>query len=325
MNFFSINNKNDIPFSQDLLLPVTNENFNETYYLEANLDVKKAIQNNQISSGKSHFKKFGFKENRFLRVPINKLTKKYKLEILKEILKPDLQYQQTKSNFNFLTDDLLDQFNIISTDLISNNDYDNDVINLIEKNRNGLILDCGAGNRNKYYKNVINLEIVDYPSTDVLAVGEKLPFKDNSFDAVISIAVLEHVKYPWMCANEILRVLKPGGDLICCVPFLQPLHGYPHHYYNMTAQGLQNLFSPNLEIIKHEVPSSTSPIWTLTWILESYANGLDSKTRSDFINLKISELIQKTENLLSKNYVTELSVSKKFELASATVLHGRKI
>lgn len=73
-------------------------------------------------------------------------------------------------------------------------------------------------------------------------VGEVLPFKNNSFDALISLAVLEHVKDPWRCVSEILRELKPGGEIICCVSFLQPFHGYPHYYYNMTAQGLKNIF-----------------------------------------------------------------------------------
>ena len=88
--------------------------------------------------------------------------------------------------------------------------------------------------------NVVNYEIVDYDTTDVIGLGDTLPFNDCVFDAVISIAVLEHVRYPFACAAEIVRVLKRGGELECSVPFLQPLHGYPHHYYNMTSQGLRH-------------------------------------------------------------------------------------
>jgi hypothetical protein len=51
------------------------------------------------------------------------------------------------------------------------------------------------------------------------------------------------------------------------VPFLQPLHGYPHHYYNMTGEGLRNLFrtcsSTAIEITPSKLASrngSTSPM-----------------------------------------------------------------
>jgi hypothetical protein len=32
------------------------------------------------------------------------------------------------------------------------------------------------------------------------------------------------------------------------VPFLQPLHGYPHHYFNMTHMGVRSLFEDQIEI-----------------------------------------------------------------------------
>jgi SAM-dependent methyltransferase len=147
---------------------------------------------------------------------------------------------------------------------------------------------------------------------------------DDSFDGVLSLAVLEHVKDPWRCAQEIMRVLKPGGELICCVPFLQPVHGYPHHYYNMTEQGLRNLFRSGVDIVRHEVPISTLPIWTLTWILNSWASGLDEKARHEFVNLRVADLMAPASTQLSKGYVTQLTIEKNMELASATVLHGRK-
>ena len=80
----------------------------------------------------------------------------------------------------------------------------------IHRLQDGLILDCGAGRRPIYYSNVVNFEIVAYDTTDVRGVGESLPFETDSFDAVFSFAVLEHVKDPFRCASEICRVLKPG-------------------------------------------------------------------------------------------------------------------
>lgn len=43
------------------------------------------------------------------------------------------------------------------------------------------------------------------------AQGEMLPFEDNLFDIVISIATFEHVTSPELVLREIKRVLKPNG------------------------------------------------------------------------------------------------------------------
>ena len=138
-----------------------------------------------------------------------------------------------------------DRFNIHDTENVSAMGYDADALAIIDEaslNR-GFVLDAGAGSKSQIFGHVVNMEIVDYESTDVLGVGQRLPFRDSCFDAVLSIAVLEHVDDPFKCAAELVRVLKPGGRLLVAVPFLQPEHGYPEHYFNMTRSGLPSLVS----------------------------------------------------------------------------------
>lgn len=53
----------------------------------------------------------------------------------------------------------------------------------------------------------------------VVADLEKLPFPDNSFDAVTSLWVLEHVHHPDRIFSEISRVLKPGGKFFFETPY----------------------------------------------------------------------------------------------------------
>ncbi|MDR3389313.1 MAG: methyltransferase domain-containing protein [Rudaea sp.] len=309
-------------------------NFDDDAYLGANPDVAAAVQRGEFQSGRQHYEIFGRNERRPLRAVAASLpkvplsldeAKARKLARLRPLLRGDMPFTQNEKLYDFLTEDLRSQFHIVATDAVSSNDYDAHVLNLIERHANGWILDCGAGKRSVYYDNVVNFEIVAYDTTDVRGVGEVLPFADNSFDAVVSIAVLEHVKDPFRCAAEIARVLKPGGDLICCVPFLQPYHGYPHHYYNMTHQGLTNLFAPYVEVDRVEVYASVLPIWSLAWIIGSWADGLKGKTRSDFLNMRLEEFLVSPQELLRAPFVTELPAAKNLELASACVLFGRKI
>ncbi|PIE83235.1 MAG: methyltransferase type 11 [Candidatus Contendobacter odensis] len=302
------------------------ENFDEEAYLRANPDVANAVKEKQFESGYKHFKAFGKNEGRKMRFSFAKIqeAKTRKLQKIEHLLRKDMPCLRKTTHYDFLSDHLRSKFNIIDTDAVSSNNYDGYTQKLIEDNKNGWILDCGAGKRPIYFDNVVNFEIVDYDTTDVRGVGEMLPFIDEAFDAIISIAVLEHVKDPFLCAKEISRVLKKGGNLICCVPFLQPLHGYPHHYYNMTHQGLQNLFSDSLTIDKVTVYESILPIWSLTWILKSWADGLNEKTKKDFMKMTVADLMGNTEKYLHMPFVKELSQDKNLELASATVLFAHK-
>ncbi len=305
---------------------VTDQNFNEDAYLLTNPDVTDAVRKGALKSGRVHYEAFGKRENRRIRFSPSIIAdaKRKKLERIKPILRSDMPYIETPVYYNFLSEELRSQFNIIDTDAISSNGYDGYAMEIIKQNENGLVLDCGAGKRSVYFDNVVNFEIADYETTDVRGVGEALPFVDESFDAVFSLAVLEHVKDPFSCAREISRVLKPGGSLMCCVPFLQPFHGYPHHYYNMTSQGLKNLFVDYLAIDKVTVYESILPIWSLTWILRSWSEGLQGKTKEDFMQLKVADLIDSADKYLSMPFVKELSIEKNIELASATVLFAHK-
>ena len=156
---------------------------------------------------------------------------------------------------DFHSTELREKFSIVDTINVSAHGYDPYAQAIINENKDGLVLDCGAGSRGDYLPNVVNYEIVDCPSTDVRGVAEARPFRDGVFDGVLCLNVPEHVKDPFCAVREIARVMKPGARLDCVVPFLQPLHAYPHHYYNKTAEGLRNLFTPFAGLIHHESAS----------------------------------------------------------------------
>jgi len=303
----------------------TPENFDETGYLAANPDVAEAVRSGHFRNGRQHFDGHGRKEGRLVRFPRSIADiQEEKLKRIEPLLRLDLPHVRRGAKCDFLTDDLRVQTGATDTSAISAHGYDPYAVELIEGCRDGLVLDCGAGKRPVYYPNVVNFEIVNYDTTDVLGAGELLPFKDGSFDAVLSLSVLEHVRDPFQCAAEIARVLKPGGKLICCVPFLQPLHGYPHHYYNMTGEGLRALFERRLHIDRHIVPRSTLPLFSLTWFVQSWARVLRGDVREQFLSLRMSDLLRQPEELQDERWVTELSDQANFELASATMLFAHK-
>jgi ubiquinone/menaquinone biosynthesis C-methylase UbiE len=52
----------------------------------------------------------------------------------------------------------------------------------------------------------------------VLADIKKIPFKDNTFDCIYSVGLMEHFPDPIPYLHEQIRLLKPGGFLIIDVP-----------------------------------------------------------------------------------------------------------
>ena len=83
-----------------------------------------------------------------------------------------------------------------------------------------------------------NLIRTDYDSckADILLDVHSLPFKDNSIDLIINLAVMEHVEYPHIAGREFYRVLKKDGVLLTNVAFLQQQHD--SSWYHFTHFGV---------------------------------------------------------------------------------------
>jgi uncharacterized protein YbaR (Trm112 family) len=69
------------------------------------------------------------------------------------------------------------------------------------------------------------------PSRFALALAERLPFPDHSFDRVLSREVIEHVISPRTMLQEIHRVLRPGGLAVITTENERSLG--PIHYYDL--------------------------------------------------------------------------------------------
>ena len=135
---------------------------------------------------------------------------------------------------------------------------------------NSKILDIGGGDRKLDLPNYVNIDIIKYPSmTTILGDGHFLPFESNCFDIILCEAVIEHCKKPWIVANELYRVLRKDGLIYIDAAFMQPVHSYPNHYFNMTLNGVETLFE-KFEKIDSGVQTYQMPSFTLLFVLTNY-------------------------------------------------------
>jgi len=88
--------------------------------------------------------------------------------------------------------------------------------------------------------------VPDY-NPDIVGDIHDLPFEDESKEAILCLAVLEHVHNPFTAMEELHRVLRPEGKLLIYVPFLYYYHaheGYYKDYWRYTYDGLEELAKP---------------------------------------------------------------------------------
>jgi SAM-dependent methyltransferase len=88
-------------------------------------------------------------------------------------------------------------------------------------------------------KNIIQLNIIPEQHVDVVAMGEYLPFSDETFELVVISGVIEHTQQPFKVVEEAHRVLKPMGRIYVSSPWVYPLHGSDN--YRFSHAGLKLL------------------------------------------------------------------------------------
>ena len=62
------------------------------------------------------------------------------------------------------------------------------------------------------------------------------------FGTIFSLSVMEHCDNPFIMADNMTRLLKPGGQIVLSVPFAWKFHGYPSDYWRFTKEGVKKLF-----------------------------------------------------------------------------------
>ncbi|MCZ6602757.1 MAG: glycosyltransferase, partial [Planctomycetota bacterium] len=204
------------------------------------------------------------------------------------------------------------------------NPYAPGSLELIERFEGGLVLDDGAGADKQAFPHVVQLEMYLSSSTDVVGDGLHLPFRNGSFDAVVSEAVLEHVTDPRRYISEIHRVLKEDGEVRIDAAFMSSFHAVPNHFFNVTRPGLELLLSA-FEKIQSGVGPHQEPWVTLREILGVFEESLQSDAlRDTFRGLTIGDLLQRLREQKDLTLFRSLRPEKLEYISAGVFFHGMK-
>lgn len=125
------------------------------------------------------------------------------------------------------------------------------LLNAFSHEMRGLVIDIGGKREKKrgsfhppeksaqawWY---INLDLATRP--DIFSDVTSLPLKESSADCILCTEVLEHLKTPQACVDEMYRLLKDNGLAFASTPFFYPIHADPHDFQRFTEDGLRHLF-----------------------------------------------------------------------------------
>lgn len=152
----------------------------------------------------------------------------------------------------------------------------------------GLRTEASKGNRidkknvwlDEYIKKVnykVMDKVLDY-HPDIVGDVQNLNLEDECLDAIICIAVLEHVEEPQKAIKEIYRVLKPGGYCFIYVPFLyyyHPMKGYYQDFYRFTFDGIKYITRQFSQVEIQNVRGALATVVNLFPIFSKHSNWFD--------------------------------------------------
>lgn len=147
-------------------------------------------------------------------------------------------------------------------------------------------LDVGSrkGRHSAYFPNNTSVDLFAENEPDIVADAHALPFPEASFEIVLCIEVLEHVKDPKCVIDEMRRVLMPGGTLLLTTRFLFPIHEAPEDRYRFTHYVLRELCADFSSVM---ITPDTRPMTALGCLIER----LVWQTRFKYLNKPIKAVL----------------------------------
>ncbi len=106
-----------------------------------------------------------------------------------------------------------------------------------------------------HYDNYVGLDMIEGAEVDIVLDAELLldKYAKDSFDCVVCVETLEHVKNPVKIVENMRAVLKPGGWMIITTPGTHhPEHGWPSDYYRYIGNTYRDIFFEGYDNFKYE-------------------------------------------------------------------------
>lgn len=160
---------------------------------------------------------------------------------------------------------------------------------------------------------VVGFDIYASEHTQLLADAHQIPFAEQTFDAVIVQAVLEHVLEPQVAVDEIWRVLKRNGLVYAETPFLQQVHEGAYDFTRFTESGHRWLFKRFARIDSGVV---AGPAYTLLWTIDYLIRALTRSRRAGLRARKVAIPVRFLDRWVDRRFAVDS--------ASAVFFLGRR-
>ncbi len=195
-----------------------------------------------------------------------------------------------------------------------------------QHNNANRILHLGSGNVRCLDERVLSVDILPCENVDIVAEAERLPFANNSFDLVESGAVFEHLLDPIAAIKEVKRVLKPGGIFYIDNSYLQPYHGFPSNYFEMTPQANETYLVDDFILLQSEIPDSGTPLMTVFMMIERFLANTNSLIKKQLLAMTVADFLKSLRSDLSSGntLLKDFSEHEKRSLAASHIIVAKK-
>ena len=186
---------------------------------------------------------------------------------------------------------------------------------------NQIVLDIGSGSMAIDDPCIIRMDVTLSPYVDLVADAHYLPLLPESVDYIFSLAVFEHLYNPFQAAKSIYQALKDGGFIYHECNFLYAYHGYPHHYFNASLQGMEQIFADFVPLKKGVAPYQM-PSFAMDNIISNYLH--HSKADQFEHGRRLTSELRKVLGLGLMQYDIYFSEEAALNVAAGTYFSGFK-